>query len=223
MYVDMKSYPVSRRHEVLTRTKECSPRLVFLRALMLPHSRLYWDMVLTMPNRRRRTVWKWQTLYRCSNMVRLTRKSPLYFLHRQKRQSWTLFLPTTIYHWHYQRNDSCLCSVELPHFVSPSESRYPLKQVSCGWRVPCQASCTKKVRGTEKCSCSKISTQPSRLRDVDRKLDSPRFTLLDELMSEIPGKDNYQANLTEEAFDLPAHTTDQRRWENKCRLLPSLV
>ena len=43
------------------------------------------------------------------------------------------------------------------------------------------------------------------------KYNNPRFTLLDELMSEIPGKDNYQANLTDEAFDLPAHTIDPKK------------
>ena len=46
---------------------------------------------------------------------------------------------------------------------------------------------------------------------MDRKYNNPRFTLLDELMSEIPGKDNYQANLTDEAFDLPAHTIDPKK------------
>ena len=30
-------------------------------------------------------------------------------------------------------------------------------------------------------------------------------------MSEIPGKDNYQGNLTDEAFDLPAHTIDPKK------------
>ncbi|XP_013402811.1 uncharacterized protein LOC106168331 [Lingula anatina] len=34
------------------------------------------------------------------------------------------------------------------------------------------------------------------------------YGLLDELMSEIPGKDNYGAQLTDEAFDNPAHTID---------------
>ena len=32
-----------------------------------------------------------------------------------------------------------------------------------------------------------------------------KWSLLDELMSEIPGKDNYAGNLTDEAFDLAAH------------------
>lgn len=36
----------------------------------------------------------------------------------------------------------------------------------------------------------------------------PQYTLLDEIMSEIPGKDNYPGNLTDEAFDLPAHSMD---------------
>ena len=43
------------------------------------------------------------------------------------------------------------------------------------------------------------------------KYNNPKFTLLDELMSEIPGKDNYQGNLTDEAFDLPAHTIDPKK------------
>ena len=43
------------------------------------------------------------------------------------------------------------------------------------------------------------------------RYNNPRFTLLDELMSEIPGKDNYQGNLTDEAFDLPAHTIDPKK------------
>lgn len=36
----------------------------------------------------------------------------------------------------------------------------------------------------------------------------PQYTLLDEIMSEITGKgcDNYPGNLTDEAFDLPAHS-----------------
>ena len=38
-----------------------------------------------------------------------------------------------------------------------------------------------------------------------------RFTLLDELMSEIPGKDNYRGKLTDEAFDLPAHSMDPKK------------
>ncbi|KAJ7378069.1 hypothetical protein OS493_024731 [Desmophyllum pertusum] len=37
------------------------------------------------------------------------------------------------------------------------------------------------------------------------------FTLLDELMSEIPGKDNYQGDLTDEAFELPVHTIDPKK------------
>ena len=41
--------------------------------------------------------------------------------------------------------------------------------------------------------------------------NNPKFTLLDELMAEIPGKDNYQGNLTDEAFDLPAHTIDPKK------------
>lgn len=41
--------------------------------------------------------------------------------------------------------------------------------------------------------------------------NNPRFTLLDELMSEIPGKDNYQGNLTDEAFGLAAHTLDPNK------------
>ena len=51
-------------------------------------------------------------------------------------------------------------------------------------------------------------------RDVDRwyeRFDSPPFTLLDQLMSEIPGKDNYQGNLTDKAFDLPAYTLDPKK------------
>lgn len=36
----------------------------------------------------------------------------------------------------------------------------------------------------------------------------PQYTLLDDIMSEIPGKDNYPGNLTDEAFDLPAHSMD---------------
>ena len=37
------------------------------------------------------------------------------------------------------------------------------------------------------------------------------FSLLDKLMGEIPGKDNYQGNLTDEAFDLPAYTIDPEK------------
>ena len=51
-------------------------------------------------------------------------------------------------------------------------------------------------------------------KDADtwtEKYNNPRFTLLDELMSEIPGKDNYQGNLTDEAFDLSAHTIDPKK------------
>ncbi|KAL9989560.1 hypothetical protein ACROYT_G004122 [Oculina patagonica] len=51
-------------------------------------------------------------------------------------------------------------------------------------------------------------------RDADRwyeRFDSPPFTLLDQLMSEIPGKDNYQGNLTDEAFGMPAHTIDPKK------------
>ena len=40
---------------------------------------------------------------------------------------------------------------------------------------------------------------------------APYFTLLDKLMGEIPGKDNYQGNLTDEAFDLPAYTIDPEK------------
>ena len=42
-------------------------------------------------------------------------------------------------------------------------------------------------------------------------INNPRFTFLDELMSEIPGKDNYQGNLTDEAFDMAAHTLDPKK------------
>ena len=38
-----------------------------------------------------------------------------------------------------------------------------------------------------------------------------RFTLLDQLMSEIPGKDNYPGNLADEAFDLPAYSLDPKK------------
>ena len=41
--------------------------------------------------------------------------------------------------------------------------------------------------------------------------NNPKFSLLDEIMSEIPGKDNYQGRLTDEAFDLPAHTIDPKK------------
>ena len=41
--------------------------------------------------------------------------------------------------------------------------------------------------------------------------NNPRFTLLDELMSEIPGKDNYRGNLTDDAFNLPAHSMDPKK------------
>ena len=41
--------------------------------------------------------------------------------------------------------------------------------------------------------------------------NNPKFSLLDELMGEIPGKDNYQGSLTDEAFDLPAHTIDPKK------------
>ncbi|KAJ7378062.1 hypothetical protein OS493_024724 [Desmophyllum pertusum] len=44
-----------------------------------------------------------------------------------------------------------------------------------------------------------------------RGFNSPSFTLLDALMSEIPGKDNYQGNLIDDAFDLPAHTIDPKK------------
>lgn len=42
-------------------------------------------------------------------------------------------------------------------------------------------------------------------------INNPKFTLLDEIMSEIPGKDNYQGSLTDEAFGLPAHTLDPKK------------
>ena len=41
--------------------------------------------------------------------------------------------------------------------------------------------------------------------------NNPKFTLLDELMSEIPGKDNYQGSLADDAFDMPAHTIDPKK------------
>lgn len=42
-------------------------------------------------------------------------------------------------------------------------------------------------------------------------INNPKFTLLDEIMSEIPGKDNYQGSLTDEAFGLQAHTLDPKK------------
>ncbi|KAL9989562.1 hypothetical protein ACROYT_G004124 [Oculina patagonica] len=42
-------------------------------------------------------------------------------------------------------------------------------------------------------------------------INNPKFTLLDELMSEIPGKDNYQGSLTDEAFGMAAHTIDPKK------------
>ena len=51
-------------------------------------------------------------------------------------------------------------------------------------------------------------------KDSDKwseRINNPRFTFLDELMSEIPGKDNYQGNLTDEAFDIVAHTLDPKK------------
>ncbi|KAJ7378068.1 hypothetical protein OS493_024730 [Desmophyllum pertusum] len=42
-------------------------------------------------------------------------------------------------------------------------------------------------------------------------VNNPRFMLLDEIMSEIPGKDNYQGHLTDEAFELPAITIDPKK------------
>ena len=50
-------------------------------------------------------------------------------------------------------------------------------------------------------------------KNADRfyeRFDSPPFTLLDELMSEIPGKDNHQGSLTDEAFDLPVYSVDPK-------------
>ena len=51
-------------------------------------------------------------------------------------------------------------------------------------------------------------------RDSDKwseGINNPKFTLLDELMSEIPGKDNYQGDLYDEAFDMSAHTLDPKK------------
>ena len=42
-------------------------------------------------------------------------------------------------------------------------------------------------------------------------INNPKFTLLDEIMSEIPGKDNYQGSLTDDAFGLQAHTLDPKK------------
>ena len=43
------------------------------------------------------------------------------------------------------------------------------------------------------------------------RYNNPKFSLLDELMGEIPGKDNYQGSLTDEAFDNPAYTIDPKK------------
>ncbi|PFX28133.1 hypothetical protein AWC38_SpisGene7133 [Stylophora pistillata] len=49
-------------------------------------------------------------------------------------------------------------------------------------------------------------------KDSDKWSDgfknNPRFTLLDELMEEIPEKDNYPGNLTDDAFNLPAQNAN---------------
>ena len=47
--------------------------------------------------------------------------------------------------------------------------------------------------------------------DKFERYNNPKFLLLDKLMSEIPGKDNYPGRLTDEAFDLPAHTIDPKK------------
>ena len=41
-------------------------------------------------------------------------------------------------------------------------------------------------------------------------VNNPKFTLLDKIMSKIPGKDN-RGSLTDEAFGLPAHTLDPKK------------
>ena len=55
-------------------------------------------------------------------------------------------------------------------------------------------------------------------RDTDtwtERYNSPRFTFLDEIMSEIPGKDNYKGNLMDEAFGLAAHSLDPKKPSGK--------
>ncbi|XP_048585291.1 uncharacterized protein LOC116604390 [Nematostella vectensis] len=46
--------------------------------------------------------------------------------------------------------------------------------------------------------------------DTDKfyERETRRWALLDEIMSEIPGKDNYQGNLTDDAFDLMAYSLE---------------
>ncbi|XP_032234276.2 uncharacterized protein LOC116616310 [Nematostella vectensis] len=42
------------------------------------------------------------------------------------------------------------------------------------------------------------------------KVNGKRWGLLDEIMAEIPGKDNYAGNLTDEAFDIDAYSLDPK-------------
>ena len=56
-----------------------------------------------------------------------------------------------------------------------------------------------------------LNPQDSGTWDKYESYNDPTFSLLDELMGEIPGKDNYQGSLTDEAFGLPAYTIDPKK------------
>ncbi|XP_078367031.1 uncharacterized protein LOC144651043 [Oculina patagonica] len=90
---------------------------------------------------------------------------------------------------------------------------HPLKRQLPSNRFRVEQSSTKS-RAYEEQSSTRAARFQLNPRDADRwyeKFDDPPFTLLDQLMSEIPGKDNYQGNLTDEAFGMPAHTIDPKK------------
>ena len=58
---------------------------------------------------------------------------------------------------------------------------------------------------------ARFQLNPKDSKWTTERYNNPKFTLLDELMGEIPGKDNYQGNLTDEAFDLAAHTIQPKK------------
>ena len=61
---------------------------------------------------------------------------------------------------------------------------------------------------------ARFQLNPRHDRWRNERYNNPKFTLLDELMSEIPGKDNYQGNLIDDAFDLTAQTIDPKKSGN---------
>ena len=119
------------------------------------------------------------------------------------------FLPTTIMEiingtipvfaqWNYRISCHPLsCDVPLNRFrmVDEFHSRLPVRR---------------KYEEQTNTRAARFQLNP-RDHDIWDERFAPYFTLLDKLMGEIPGKDNYQGNLTDEAFDLPAYTIDPEK------------